>query len=63
MEVLRKRDLRMVLKVVRADQMNRSDIWMGRDLDAWRVCRNIMVHVVAHHLCLLRRFVSHDSVD
>ena len=53
----------MVLKVVRADQMNRSDIWMGRDLDAWRVSRNIMVHVVAHHLCLLRRFVSHDSVD
>ena len=63
MEVLRKRYLWMVLEVVRADKMNGSNIRMRWDLDSWRVCGNILVHVVSHHFCLFRRFVSHDSVD
>jgi len=49
--------------VVWADQVDRSDVGMSWDLDSWWICRNIVVHVMAHHLCLLRRFVSHNSVD
>ena len=61
MEVLLDRNLRM-LKMVRADEMDGSDVGMSWDLDSVWIGRNTRLHLT-HHFCLLRRLVSHDSVD